>query len=111
MDDFVPGYFYHVFSRTVGNELLFRNEQNHRYFLQKYQQYCSSHFSTIAYCLLPNHFHFLVRAKEEIKPEAALKSFSNFLNGYAKAYNKLYDRHGDCFKENLNEKKSIKIVI
>lgn len=103
-DPFSPGEFYHVYSRTNGEELLFRTEENCFYFLQKFQTYCSPHFSTLAYCLLPYHFHFLIRVKENTNPTASLNSFSNFLNGYAKAYNKLYDRHGGLFQRKFKRK-------
>lgn len=103
-DSFSPGEFYHVYSRTNGEELLFRTEENCLNFLQKFQTYCSPHFSTLAYCLLPNHFHFLIRVKENTNPEAALNSFSNLLNGYAKAYNKLYNPHGGLFQRKFKRK-------
>lgn len=104
-DPFFSEEFYHVYSRTIGEELLFRTEENCIYFLKKYQTYCSPHFSTLAYCLLPNHFHFLIRVKENTNPEAVLNSFSNFLNGYTKAYNKLYDRHGGLFQRKFKRKR------
>jgi putative transposase len=103
-DPLSPGDFFHIYSRTNGEELLFRTEENCFYFLQKFLDGCSSHFSTLAYCLLPNHFHFLIRVKENTNPEAALNSFSNFLNGYAKAYNKLYGRHGGLFQRKFKRK-------
>jgi putative transposase len=103
-DPFYPEKFFHVYSRTNGAELLFRTEENYTYFLQKYQDHCSPYFSTLAYCLLPNHFHFLIRVEESAEPEAALSAFSNFLNGYAKAYNKLYDRHGGLFQRKFKRK-------
>lgn len=103
-DLFFPGEFFQVYSRTNGTELLFRTEENYTFFLEKYQKHCSTHFSTLSYCLLPNHFHFLIQVKENAKPETALRSFSNFLNGYAKAYNQLYDRHGGLFQRKFKRK-------
>lgn len=105
MDDFLPGHYYHVFSRSVGTDLLFQSEENYKYFLQKFQSGCSVHFSTLAYCLLPNHFHFLLQVKEDSESQVALQAFSNFLNGYSKAYNKLYDRHGALFQRKFKRKK------
>lgn len=104
-DPFTPGDFFHVFSRTVGKELLFQSEENYKYFLQKYQSVCSVHFSTLAFCLLPNHFHFLLQVREDSESQAALQAFSNFLNGYSKAYNKLYDRHGALFQRKFKRRK------
>ncbi|SFO70392.1 REP element-mobilizing transposase RayT [Algoriphagus ornithinivorans] len=104
-DPFLAGDFFHIYSRTNGEELLFRNEENYNYFLKKYQDHCSGYFSTLSYCLLPNHFHFMIQVKEDTKPEAALGSFSNFLNSYAKSYNKLYDRHGGLFQRKFKRKR------
>lgn len=57
----VPGQYYHVFNKSVGGELLFRNEANYLYFLGKYKKYVSPFAETLAYCLMPTHFHFLIR--------------------------------------------------
>jgi putative transposase len=72
--------------------------------------------SVYAYCLIPNHFHLLVRTRdlptikkhfEKIKrgrqfseegvPDFLMERFSNFLNSYAKSYNKVYQRKGGLF--------------
>lgn len=102
--DLIPDEFYHIFSRTVGHEILFRTEENYSYFLKKYHQHCSHSFQTFAYCLLPNHFHFLVKVNESTSSKAALASFSNFLNAYSKSYNKLYERHGGLFQRKFKKK-------
>lgn len=60
----LPGKKYHILSRAVGNEQLFLTEENYRFFLERYKKYVSPVADTFCYCLLPNHFHFLVRIKE-----------------------------------------------
>jgi REP element-mobilizing transposase RayT len=107
-NDLLSGEFYHIFSRTVGHEILFRTEENYSYFLKKYHQHCSISFQTFAYCLLPNHFHFLVKVNENTSSKAALASFSNLLNSYSKAYNKLYERHGGLFQRKFKRKQIAK---
>lgn len=96
---FKPSSYYHVINHAAGSENLFRCDENYRYFLRKYAQYMPSVCSTLCYCLMPNHIHFLIRTIDE---EAALKhpkfkedyhklvmqELSNLLNAYAKAYNK-----------------------
>lgn len=54
---------YHIYNHTVGTENLFKKEGNEAYFLKKWDKYLSPYFSNYAYCLLPNHFHFLSKAK------------------------------------------------
>lgn len=104
-DSLQPGEFYHIFSRTIGSELLFRSDENYSFFLKKCLVYCEEQFLTFAYCLLPNHFHFLVQVKENTTSEQALSSISNFLNSYSKSYNKLYERHGGLFQRKFKRKK------
>lgn len=54
---------YHIYNHAVGTENLFKKEGNETYFLKKWDQYISPYFTNYAYCLLPNHFHFLSKAK------------------------------------------------
>ena len=103
-DPLIPGKFFHIYSRTFGNELLFRNERNYAYFLRRYSDFCSNHFATFCYCLLPNHFHFLVQVRELTNEDAALSAFSNFLNSYSKSYNKAFERHGGLFQRKFKRK-------
>ena len=107
-DTFEENTFYHIFNHSVGNENLFRNDENFRYFLKKYTQYTETVFDTYAYCLMPNHFHFLVKIKpyEQLKQlpkfsdnvhKFVMQKLSNLLNAYAKAYNTKYKRKGALF--------------
>jgi REP element-mobilizing transposase RayT len=61
----LPDATYHIYNRANANDLLFKSNENYRYFLKKYQDYINPLASTFCYCLMPNHFHFLVRIKDE----------------------------------------------
>lgn len=61
---FQNGYYYHVFNRSVKGVNLFFNDGNYVFFLQKFSEYLSGVLDVYAWCLIPNHFHFLVRVKE-----------------------------------------------
>ncbi|MFN4146174.1 MAG: transposase [Runella sp.] len=106
--NFEPNCFYHVVNHAVGSENLFRNHDNYLYFLSRYDVHFSPVVETYAYCLMPNHFHLLVRIKslEALEHEPKYKGdihkfvmqrFSNLLNGYAKAYNIRFERKGALF--------------
>jgi REP element-mobilizing transposase RayT len=58
--------FFHIYNRAIGKDLLFLTDENYRYFLQKYNEYLSDYVETYAYCLMGNHFHFLIRVKDEL---------------------------------------------
>jgi putative transposase len=60
-----PQNTYHIYNRANGSEKLFLSDDNYRYFLKKYDEYTTPIVDTFCYCLMPNHFHFLVRVKEE----------------------------------------------
>ena len=135
----VPDGTYHIYNRINGQGLLYRTDENYRYFLELYKKYISPLAETFCYCLMPNHFHFLIRIRSEPELEKhfmnAKKSaysadltglrnlsglisqqFGNFLNAYAKAFNKQENRKGSLFmrpykrKRVTNEKYLQKIV-
>lgn len=62
-----PATFYHIYNHANGDDNLFREEENFRFFLQQYQKFVTPVADTFAYCLMPNHFHFLVRTKDEME--------------------------------------------
>ncbi len=107
-DDFEANTFYHVLNHAVGDENLFRCDDNFRYFLKKYDHHLSSVWEIYSYCLMPNHFHLLIKVKSEeelrVLPKFSenihkfvMQKLSNFLNAYAKAYNIKYNRKGALF--------------
>jgi len=63
---FDTGNFYHVYNRSVDRKPMFQNDDNYRFFVQQYDFYLSAIVDTYAYCLLGNHFHLLIRVKEDL---------------------------------------------
>ena len=125
-----PGQYYHVYNRGVNRENLFREERNYAYFLKLYTRHITPVAETFAYCLLRNHFHFLIRIRYSIQtgavfetapvlsnsetapvlsnsetapvsPALVSKAFNNFLAAYAKAINKAYGRTGALFQHHF----------
>jgi putative transposase len=60
---FYENNFYHIYNRTNNDEALFKIKDNYIYFLKKYRHFLDIYFETIAYCLMPTHFHFLVKIR------------------------------------------------
>jgi putative transposase len=111
--------FYHIYNHANGKENLFTCEENYRFFLQKFTMYIEPIAETYAYCLMPNHFHFLIRIKDEYELQKKFptdltgfknlsgllsKQFSNLFNSYAKAYNLMYSRKGSLFSRPFKRK-------
>lgn len=95
-----PGRYYHLFNRGNNREALFRERRNYAYFLDRYAYYMEPVAVTLAYCLMPNHFHLFVCVKDqgngERSPSAAL---SNLFNSYARTINHTYGRRGSLFQK------------
>lgn len=127
-----PETTYHLYNRANGSERLFLSAENYRYFMQKYLEYVEPIAETFCYCLMPNHFHFLIRIKPEAElmqffgasarqnlqgfknlegltpallPDLLSKQFSNFFNAYSKAFNKMHRRKGSLFMHPFKRKK------
>lgn len=102
-----PGQFYHYYNRANNHENLFVEVGNYRFFLQLLRKYIPPIADVYSYCLLPNHFHLVIRVKdhpdlpEEIRIGARKlhQPFSNLFNAYAKAFNKKYNRRGSLFQK------------
>ncbi len=71
----IPGNYYHIFNHAVGNELLFRENRNYDFFLEKTEKWITPVCNFLAFCLMPNHFHLLVQIRpfEELEKLFELK--------------------------------------
>ena len=61
---FIENQFYHVYNRANGDDQLFYTDANYFYFLEKLYSYVSAFVEIYTYCLIPNHFHLLVKVKD-----------------------------------------------
>jgi putative transposase len=66
MTPILGGNYYHIFNRGVNRLTLFYEKRNYSYFLRLIDQFLSDYFNLLAYCLLPNHFHLVIKVKDEI---------------------------------------------
>ena len=55
--------FYHIICKSVAERLLFKTEENKRYFLSRYTNLLHDFVDTYAYCMMNNHVHWLIRTK------------------------------------------------
>ena len=111
--------YFHIYNHAIGDELFFKNDSNYLYFLENFKYYISPFADLLCYCLMQNHFHFVIRfhssenINEELFQRKMLKSstltsiqiskflsrqFSNYFNKYAKSYNIQVHRRGSLFK-------------
>lgn len=110
IDVLEPGGTYHVFNRGNNGENIFKEEENYFYFLRLIKRHLLPVCDIYAYCLLGNHFHFLLKIKEKDELTTSHQQklhlpFSNLFNAYTKAVNKKYNRSGSLFQEHLKRKR------
>jgi len=93
---YLPGHYYHIYNRGAHSASIFHEEDNYLFVLRKMKKYLREFALTIiVYCLMPNHYHFLVRQDGE-HPTGLLPQ--RVFNSYSKAYNKRYDHSGTLFQ-------------
>lgn len=116
------GKYYHIYNRGINSCDVFKDAENFSYFLKLYENNISCIANTFAWVLMPNHFHFLVKLKEEdeilcsgiLSPDRVLnpvraigtpsQQFSRLFNSYAQAFNKRNNRHGSLFERPFKRK-------
>ena len=100
---------YHLYNRGNNSQKIFFNRNNYLYFLQKVRNHLYPNCDILAYCLMPNHFHFLIHAnsnseKTKIHGNNQVNIFSEnlriLLSSYTKAINKQEKRTGSLFQQN-----------
>jgi REP element-mobilizing transposase RayT len=113
------GSYYHIFNRgNNGNDIFFENE-NYLYFLKLYHKYISPIVDTMAWCLLKNHYHFLIYTRtskdidyskleystvempKKLDPSA---QFGHLFNAYTQAINRRFNRTGSLFETPFERK-------
>lgn len=115
--------YYHIYNHANGDDNLFVNDGNYHFFLKRYAHFIPAVVQTFAYCLMPNHFHFLIKIKSEEElanyfssldesgrkdtqahEKLISKQFSNFFSSYTQAFNKQQRRMGSLFIKNFKRK-------
>jgi len=112
--------FYHIYNRGVEKRTIFQNEKDYRTFLEiliyylvpdkkwpveifsrKPQVKISHGVSLLCFCLMPNHFHLLLKQKKN----DGIKSLMHATGiTYSKYFNKKYDRVGSLFQGRFKAK-------
>ncbi|RAM51793.1 MAG: transposase [Hapalosiphonaceae cyanobacterium JJU2] len=89
------GNFYHIYNRGNNHQIIFFERESYIYFLRLVKEHLiTKAVDIVAYCLMPNHYHFLVYLRDETLSDA-MKSLSL---SYTKAINKRFNRSGVLFQ-------------
>ncbi|TAJ11979.1 hypothetical protein DMA11_14860 [Marinilabiliaceae bacterium JC017] len=60
------GKYYHIYNRGINSTHLFDNEADYKHFLKLFERYIDPIAEIYAWVLMPNHFHALIRMRDNI---------------------------------------------
>lgn len=122
---YVENGYYHVYNRGVEKRIIFEDEQDYKVFIKYLKEYLSappdrkdliktfslrggsfkgvpepiknyqSTVDLVAYCLMPNHFHLLLKQSKKNAMEKFIRSLAT---RYSMYFNKRYERVGKLFQ-------------
>lgn len=109
--EFHDDAIYHVYNRGVERRNIFQDDQDYRYFLAYFDKYLgaiefkdsfnrpytklSLDVQLLAYCLMPNHIHLVLKQKREGGITQLMRKVQT---GYAMYFNQKYSRVGSLFQ-------------
>ena len=107
---FGMGEYYHIYNRGNEKKEIFREQDDFRFFLERMTKYLlpekfkqrvrellpNNTFSLISYCLMPNHFHLLIRQNTELPVTALMRRLGT---SYSMYFNRKYQRVGGVFQD------------
>jgi REP element-mobilizing transposase RayT len=112
--DSAPGAYFHIYNRGNRKEDIFLEESDFRFFILRLRQYLfpdlkdkarlnllpKDSFSLICYCLMPNHFHLILRQNSDIPTS---KLLLRVCTSYSRYFNKKYDKVGHIFQDQFKQ--------
>jgi len=110
---FFQNELYHIYNRGNNKQRIFFKDDNYLFFLKKVRYYIFPHCDILAYCLMPNHFHFYIYADKRtiltkkiagIERNVLSEAIRNLLSSYTQAINKQNGTTGSLFQQNTKSK-------
>ena len=112
--------FYHIYNRGNNKQKVFFNDENYIFFLKKIRTQLYPICKIISYCLMPNHFHFIIMATDESikeRPSFGGKMMQEFayrigilLSSYSQAINKQNNTTGSLFQQKTKAKSLVEMI-
>ena len=106
---FFQNELYHIYNRGNDRRKIFFSPRNYDFFLGKVSKFLLPYCDILSYCLMPNHFHFLVSADARTiatkiiggqAKNVLCEGVRSMLSSYALGINRERNRTGSLFQQN-----------
>lgn len=116
---FYPDTIFHIYNQGNNRQPIFFKDENYLFFLRKMRKHLLPYGDFLAYCLMPNHFHWLFYVRHisigvtSSHPDTMItsgrvmtlnESIGILLRSYTRAINKQENRSGSLFREETKAK-------
>jgi len=104
---------YHIYNRGNNKQPIFFNRENYLYFLKKVKKHIYPVCDILSWCLMPNHFHFLIHANElsikllkkiPLEINSLTDGVRVLLSSYTQGINRQQTRTGNLFQQKTKMK-------
>ena len=118
--NFQKDFLYHIYNQANADFRLFKDESDYERFLKKLIRWIQPNCDVLAYCLMPNHYHLMVRANKISveKRKLGLIEMNSLSNGirilqsqYAQEFNEKYNSRGSLFRPRAKAKPLNELII
>lgn len=93
---FLPNNYYHIYNRGANRADIFLNDKDYIFLLKQVKNHIKEFDMTvIAYCLMSNHYHFLLRQNGEAKINEFIQAV---FHKYSSSFNTVHKHSGTLFE-------------
>lgn len=100
----IPQNLYHIYNRGNNRQTIFFNDDNYLFFIKKLRTHIIPYCDLLSYCLMPNHFHLMVKTPENFEEKKFYNNYKIMLSSYTRAINKSNNAVGSLFQQNSKTK-------
>lgn len=109
--EFIEERIYHIYNRGNNQQKIFFTEANYLFFLRKVKNEFAHYCEILSYCLMPNHFHFVVAIKKNVSHSIENKNLNRaiaiLLRSYTRAIQIQENFTGSLFQQKTKAKELI----
>ena len=109
---FTVGKFYHVYNQGNNKQKIFDSRKDdYLVFLRLTRRYVLPHVDIVAYCLMPNHFHIMLKTDERcmktrkiglLEMNEVSFGFKKLLSSYTRIMNSRHGTTGSMFRQSTH---------